>query len=377
MKKFFGIILTLTLGFSSFAQTHGDHEIHKGDETSHEEHDAHGDEEFDAAGHAIHHALDAHEIHFWGKGENSATIPLPIILYTDKGLVTFMSSEFHHTDDGSVIVSKKGLNFIKVHEKIYQLHEGETMVHFDAEHKPTNASLVTMDFSLTKNVVTIFLIAFLLIFVMFKSAKKYKGDKPTAPSGIASWTEPVILFVRDVAKENIEGDKYKKFTPYLLTVFFFILFGNLLGLIPFLANPNVTGSISITILLATFTFIIQMINSKKAFWSHTLDPLGDSMSWGGKIPLYIILVPIEILGIFIKPAALLIRLFANITAGHIIVVSLISIIFVNESIAWAGLSVPFTLFISTLEILVAFLQAYIFMMLSALFIGMAVEEAHH
>lgn len=364
MKKFFGFILTLTLGITGVAQ-HDDHA----------EDDSHVKEEkFNAAEHAIHHALDAHEIHF----ADGAVIPLPVILWTDNGLVTFMSSEFHHTDDGSVLVEKKGMKFIKFHEKIYQLEAGESVVHIDHKtHKPENASLVVMDFSLTKNVVSIFLIAILLIWIMLRSAKKYKKGSPSAPSGIASWTEPVILFVRDVAKDNIAGDKYKKFVPYLLTVFFFILFGNLLGLIPFLANPNVTGSISITILLATFTFIIQLINSKGYYWSHIFDPLGKSMSWGGKLPLYLILVPIEVLGIFIKPAALLIRLFANITAGHIIVVSLISIIFVNESIAWAGLSVPFTLFISTLEILVAFLQAYIFMMLSALFIGMAVEEGHH
>jgi len=328
--------------------------------------------EFNAASHAIHHALDAHEIHF----TDDIVIPLPVILWTDNGLVTFMSSEFHHDDSGHHIVEKDGMSFVKIHEKIYQLDAGAHHVEFDEEHHPTNAHQIALDFSLTKNVVTIFLIGILMLLAFFRSAKRYKKD-PDVPRGIAKWTEPVILFVRDVAKDNIEGEKYHKFVPYLLTVFFFILFGNLLGLIPLLANPNVTGSISITILLAAFTFVIQMINSKKSFWLHIFDPLGNSMSAGAKIPLYIILIPIEVLGIFIKPAALLIRLFANITAGHIIVVSLISIIFVNESLAWAGLSVPFTLFISTLEILVAFLQAYIFMMLSALFIGMAVESGHH
>ena len=138
-----------------------------------------------------------------------------------------------------------------------------------------------------------------------------------------------------------------------------------------------TGSISVTLLLAMFTFIIQMASTKKTYWLHIFDPLGNSMSWGAKIPLYVILLPIEVLGIFIKPAALTIRLFANITAGHIIVVSLISIIFVNQSAWWSGLSVPMSLFISALELLVAFLQAYIFTMLSALFIGAAVESAHH
>lgn len=366
MKKFFGFILTLTVAFTVNAQTHEGEE----DQASHNEKEG----QFNAAEHAIHHALDAHEIHF----ADGAVVPLPVILYTDNGLVTFMSSEFHHTDDGSVIVEKKGMRFIKFHEKIYQLEDGADHVVIDHNtHKPENAELVVMDLSITKNVCAMFLVAIVLLWIMLKSAKKYKKGDPSAPSGIASWMEPVILFVRDTAKENIEGDQYKKFVPYLLTVFFFILFGNILGLIPFLGSPNMTGSISITMLLATFTFGIQMIHSKGYYWGHIFDPLGKSMSWAGKLPLYFIIVPIEILGIFIKPAALLIRLFANITAGHIIVVSLISIIFVNESIAWAGLSVPFTLFISTLEILVAFLQAYIFMMLSALFIGMAVEKGHH
>lgn len=324
--------------------------------------------EFNAASHAIHHALDAHEFHF----TDGFVIPLPVILWTDNGLVTFMSSEFHHDDEGHHVVDKDGMKFIKVHEKIYQLDAGfDHVTGFDSAHHPNNAKQIYLDFSLTKNVVSIFLIAFLLLFVFIKSAKKYKTERPVAPTGIAGWTEPIILFIRDLAKENIEGDKYKKFLPYLLTVFCFILFGNLLGLIPFLANPNVTGSISITLLLTMFTFIIQMINSKKNYWGHIFSPPGVP------IALYPILIPIEIAGIFIKPAALMIRLFANITAGHIIVVSLISIIFVNESLAWAGLSIPMTLFISGLELLVAFLQAYIFTMLSALFIGMAVDTSHH
>ena len=338
--------------------------------------EAHQTEEkpFEAAKHAVHHALDAHEFHF----TNTLVIPLPIILWTDKGLVTFMSSAFHHDDEGGTIVEEKGMKFVKLHEKIYLLEEGATELQLNHEdHAAENAKQVILDFSLTKNVITMFLVAFLMIFVFIKTAKFYKKPKQEAPRGIAGFTEPVILFIKDLAAENIEGDKYKKFLPYLLTVFFFILFGNLLGLIPFLSNPNMTGSISVTLLLAAFTFIIQMMNSRKTYWLHIFDPLGNSMGVAAKIPLYIILVPIEILGIFIKPAALMIRLFANITAGHIIVISLISIIFVNESAWWSGLSVPMTLFISLLELLVAFLQAYIFTMLSALFIGSAVESAHH
>jgi F-type H+-transporting ATPase subunit a len=356
--KILAILITLTIGFSVVANP---------------EHKEETKTEFNAAEYALHHALDAHEFHF----TDNIVIPLPIILWTDKGFITFMSSEFHHDDNGHHVVSRDGLNFVKSHEKIYQLDAGAKHLEHNEAHEVTNAKQILFDFSLTKNVVTIFLVAFLLLFVFLKSAKFYKKEKPTAPRGIAGWMEPIILFIRDLAKENIEGDKYKKFLPYLLTVFFFILFGNLLGLIPFLANPNMTGNISITLMLAMFTFIIQLMNSRKTFWLHIFDPLGDSMKLGAKIPLYIILLPIEIIGIFIKPVALMIRLFANITAGHIIVVSLISIIFVNQSAAWAGLSVPMTLFISTLELLVAFLQAYIFTMLSALFIGMAVESSHH
>lgn len=346
MKKLLGLLVIFGLSLNVFASG--------------------GEKEFDAAEYAIHHALDAHEIHI----ADGAVIPLPIILWTDNGLVTFMSSEFHHDDSGHHVVSKNGMNFVKVHEKIYQLDAGAEHVVFDEEHHPKNAHEVVFDLSITKNVLTMFLVAGLLLIIFIRSAKKYKDSETSAPRGIAKWTEPGVVFVQEIARENIEGDKYKRFTPFLLTLFFFILFGNLLGLIPFIANPNMTGSISMTLLLATITFFIQMSVSKGPFWKHILMP--DAPVW-----LWPILVPIEIAGIFIKPIALMIRLFANITAGHIIVISLIGIIFVNKSVGWAGLSVPMTLFISTLELLVAFLQAYIFTMLAALYIGSAVESAHH
>jgi F-type H+-transporting ATPase subunit a len=361
MKKIFGLLLATVFAISVFANTN-EHETVKEKGPLK-----------DAAAHAIHHALDAHDIHI----ADDVVIPLPIILWTDKGLVTFMSSEFHHDDEGHHTVQRSGMSFVKFHEKIYQLDEGVHSIEMGADHTPLNAKKITMDFSITKNVVAMFLVAVLLLFVFIKSARKYKGGEPMAPKGIAKWTEPGVVFVQDIAKDNIEEGKYRKFTPYLLTLFFFIFFGNLLGLIPFISNPNMTGSISITILLAAITFFIQMKNSRKTYWMHIIDPLGNSMPLLSKIPLYIILLPIEIAGIFIKPIALLIRLFANITAGHIIVVSLIAIIFVNQNMGWAALSVPMTLFISVLELLVAFLQAYIFTMLAAMYIGSAVESAHH
>jgi F-type H+-transporting ATPase subunit a len=323
---------------------------------------------FDPVAFAFDHVLDAHEVHIAGEGASSITLPLPIILWTEKGLVTFLSSSFHHDNEGHHIVEKKGLNFVKYHEKIYQLNAGES--HVSLKGKEVVNAIQPLDFSITKAVFTMFLVAFLLFFVFFKVARFYKKNGAVAPKGIVSWMEPLVLFVRDdIAEPNI-GAKKDKFMPYLLTVFFFILIGNLLGLIPWIGSPNLTGNISVTITLAMFTLIIQLIFSKKPFWKHIFMPPGVPLA------LYPILVPIEIAGIFIKPAALLIRLFANMTAGHIIVISLISIIFVKESVAWSGLSVPMALFISTLELLVAFLQAYIFTMLSALFIGTAVEEAH-
>ena len=324
----------------------------------------HNEESFDP----VHHVMDAHDIHIGG----DFSIALPVILWTENGLVTFMSSEFHHKDDGSVIVSKKGMAFVKLHEKIYQLNAGanELVLNHDTHH-PENA-VMPLDFSITKVVTAIFIVAFIMFFVFTAVAKKYKTEKPQAPKGIASWMEPLVLFVRDFAKDNIGEAKYMKFMPYLLTVFFFIWFGNLLGLIPFIGGINMTGNISVTLMLALMTLIIQILHSKWAFWKHMLMPPG--VPW----PLWIILVPIELMGVLIKPAALTIRLFANITAGHIIVLSIIGIIFMNHNMAWAGLSVPLALFISILEVtLVAFLQAYIFTMLSAMFIGSAVDDGHH
>ncbi len=320
-------------------------------------------EPFDPVKFAIHHVLDNHEIDVWGEGEDAFVIPLPIIVFGSEGMAVFLSSEFHHDDHGHHVVEKNGMHFVKNHDKIYELS-------YDKDGNVENAT-APFDLSITKNVATLLLVAIILVLVFRAVGKHYARNGAVAPKGLASWMEPLILFIRDdIAKNNIKSG-YERFMPFLLTVFFFILCGNILGLIPVLTNPNLTGNISVTMTLALFMLVIQLIYSKSAFWKHIFMPPGVPVA------LYPILVPIELAGIIIKPVALLIRLFANITAGHIIVISLVSIIFVNQSVGWAGLSVPMALFISVLEILVAFLQAYIFTMLSALFIGMAVEEAHH
>jgi len=220
----------------------------------------------------------------------------------------------------------------------------------------------------------------LIIFLSVAKAYKHNGVK-TAPKGFQSFMEPIILFVRDeVAKPNI-GHNYARYMPFLLTIFFLIWINNILGLVPFFpGGANVSGNIAFTMTLALITFLIVNVSGNKNYWQHIFWMPG--MPVGMKIFLApvgmkIFLAPIELLGVFIKPMSLMIRLFANITAGHILVLTLICLIFVFKSIYASALSVPFTLFIGLIELLVAFLQAYIFTMLSAMYIGMAIEEHHH
>jgi F-type H+-transporting ATPase subunit a len=214
---------------------------------------------------------------------------------------------------------------------------------------------------------------FLTLIILLSVVRFYKKNGAVAPKGVAKFLEPIIVMVRDdIAKANIDHHKYQKYVPYLLTIFFFIWFNNMLGLIPFLpGGANLTGNITVTFFLALCTLIVTVFSGNKNYWGHIF--------WmpGVPVPMKFFMMPIELIGIITKPFALMIRLFANITAGHIIVLALISIIFINKNVAWGGLSVPMALFISVLELLVAFLQAFLFAMLSSLFIGAAVEEAHH
>jgi len=327
----------------------------------------------------LHHIKDSHDFSFFSyTGDNGERhhfgFPLPIILWTSEGLVTFMSSEFHHNDDGHVIFEKKGLKFAKVHSKIYELDESASSISFDETHHPTNAHKV-LDFSITKSVVGILFIGLLLLFWFSRLAKQYKTKK--VPTGFARVLEPLVIYVRDeIAKPNIGEKHYRRFTGYLLTVFFFIWVLNLLGLTPF--GFNVTGQLAVTACLAIFTLVIYTVSGTKGYWMH--------MIWMPGVPVLIrpVLAIIELAGAFlIKPFSLLIRLYANITAGHIVVMSLIAIMFTLKSslgVAGAtGLSVVLSFLIILIEVLVAFLQAYIFTLLSALFIGMAVEDhaEHH
>ena len=316
----------------------------------------------------FHHILDSHGFHVAG----DLSVPLPVILWTDNGLVTFMSSEFHHDVEGKTLVERNGLKFANVHEKIYQLDSGASSVQLDAEGHPVNAHR-PLDFSITKNVFSMFLSVLVIALLFIAAARSYRKSENNMPSGIGRFLEPIIVFIRDeVAIPNIGESHYRRYMPFLLTLFFFIWINNIFGLIPFFPfSSNLSGNIAFTGILAVFTFIIMLFSSKGYYWKHML--------WmpGLPIPMKIFLAPIEIIGMFVKPIALMIRLFANITAGHVIVLSLISLIFILKTIWVAPLSVIFTVFISVIEVLVVAIQAYIFTMLSALYFGQALEEEHH
>jgi F-type H+-transporting ATPase subunit a len=318
----------------------------------------------------LHHVKDAHEFHILDWQDKPVSLPLPIILWTDNGLTTFMSSAFHHDDSGHTIVEKNGGKFVKLHEKIYQLDANATAVAFDDEHHPTNAKM-PIDVSITRNVFMMWVSVIVLLLIFLTVARNYKNSKDGVPTGLAGFIEPLVVFVRDeIGKPMIGEHKYKKYMPYLLTIFFFIWINNIFGLIPILNGANLSGNIAFTFTLAVFTFIITTVSGNANYWKHIF--------WmpGVPVPMKIFLMPIEIIGMFVKPISLMIRLFANITAGHVIILALMSLIFVFKSVAIAPVSVAFSLFITVIEIIVTAIQAYIFTILSALYFGMATEEAH-
>ncbi len=331
------------------------------------------DKEFDVTGMIMHHIKDAHDFHILDWKGHAVSIPLPVILWTENGLVSFMSSEFHHNDTGSVIVEKNGQKFVKYHEEIYYASASPdangSYVSMGADNHPVNTH--PMDFSITKLVFSMFLSIALLLLIFGLSARKY--DENGVPKGLAKFTEPFVVFIRDeVAIPTIGEKNYRRFLPFLLTLFFFIWINNLMGLIPFFPfSANLSGNIAFTLVLAIITFVITTLVGNKDYWKHIF--------WmpGLPVPMKIFLAPIEFMGIFIKPISLMIRLFANITAGHIIVLSLISLIFIAKSVWVSPASVFFAVFISVIEVLVVAIQAYIFTLLSALYIGSAMEEHEH
>ena len=379
----------------------------------HEGHEAHGHEDHHAvAAHAgendpeankefiQHHLQDAHDYHI----TDWLSFPLPVIL-VDDGLQVFMSSAFHHGHD---VAEVNGKRYIEYHSKIYSvedelpidkkftvkvMREGEEVdssyvqtiatvpvekfihdyvvghekLEKDFEAGAFLGSAKPLDLSITKNVTTIFLMAVFLIFIFRGVARGYTND--LLPTRAGKFLEPIVIYIRDeIAIPNIGEKHYKKYMSYLLTVFFFIWFINLLGMTPL--GVNVTGNIAVTFGLALLTFLITQFTANKNYWGHIF--------WmpGVPVPMKFILMPIELLSIFVKPFSLMIRLYANMTAGHVVVMSLIAITYTYTNYAAKGAFLGLTLILSVLELLVAALQAYIFTMLSSLYFGAAVEEHH-
>lgn len=325
------LTLLFFVGFSVSAQEH------------HEEKAA---ESFNASDVIIHHVLDDHVWHFFDG--HHGTIFLPIIVHSsERGLEVFSSRNFY--DEHHNVVA----------------YSGYTLEH---NHIYLNGKQV-LDISITKNVAMLFINAALLLIVFTAVARGYKKNSGKAPKGIQSFFEPIIVFVRDeVVKPNI-GHHYERFFPYILTLFFFILFGNLLGLLP--GAGNLTGNIAVTMVLALLTFIITNVSGNKAYWSHIF--------WtpGVPLPLRLVILPVEIIGIFTKPISLTIRLFVAITAGHIVLLALICLTFLFGKIWVGGASSVIVLFISLIELLVAGIQAYVFALFTSLYIGMAIADHDH
>ncbi|NER09882.1 ATP synthase F0 subcomplex A subunit [Muriicola jejuensis] len=320
-----------------------------------------------------HHLKDSHDFSIFSYTEDNGEhvyvgIPLPVILW-DEGLKVFSSSKFHH---GETIAEAGGNYYALEHGKIYKT-DAEGNLNHDEEGHVTNAKPI--DFSITKNVVMMIITGALMLWLFSSLARSYAKNNGV-PTGAGRFFEPIVIYIRDdIARPTIGEKRYRKYMPFLLTIFFFIWFLNMFGLTPL--GINVTGNIAITFGLALLTFLITNFTGTKDYWKHLVDPLGDAMPWYGKIPIYIILVPIELLGLIIKPFALLIRLYANMQAGHIVLMSLIGLMFIFKS--WIGSPLSFFLAfaITLIEVLVALLQAYIFTMLSSLYFGFASEEHDH
>ena len=320
---------------------------------------------FDPGKEMLDHIADAHEFHFFSihKADGHdfhATIPLPVILYSpQRGFDMFMSSKFHHGEEVYRGYKLVGHDIVPVNEA-----------------GVADASVKVYDFSLTKNVVQMFVALAVLFFLLTSMARKYRTGQgvTSAPKGLQNAIEPVIMFVRDdIARPNL-GPKYRKYLPYLLTVFFFILINNLFGLLP--GAANVTGNIAFTAVLGIISLIVILLSSNRHFWGHIF--------WfpGVPVPVKILMLPVELMGVFTKPFALIIRLFANMTAGHIIILSFVSLIFIftemtkTAGVAFTPVSIAFAVFIYLIELLVAFIQAYIFTNLTAVFISQAIGDHH-
>lgn len=372
MLKFAREILII-FAFSLFA--FGNLNAQHGQESEHAQlTEQNTEKEFDAGKFIIEHVSDAYDWHVVSFGEKHISIPLPVILYSKnpelhegKSLHAFMSSKFHHGHD-----SYKGFRIS--HSKEF---EGK-IVELDEQGAEIGKPL---DFSITKVIAEIIVTVIILLWVFISMAAKATRNKDKAPTGMQNLLEPVIIFIRDqIAKPTIGDKKYEKYMPYLLTLFFFILLENMIGLIPFPPfGANVTGNIGVTMVLALFTFFITTINGNKHYWKEIYNP---DVPWWLKFPIPLMPI-VELTGVITKPFVLMVRLFANMMAGHMIVTVFVSLIFIFGSIMGTAagfgispLSIAFSVFILLLDVLVSFIQAYVFTLLSALYFGMATADHH-
>ena len=330
--------------------------------------------EFDVGKFIFEHVLDSYEWHIASIGDTHISIPLPVILYSrnpelheGKKIHVFMSSKFHHGHD-----DYKGFRISET-----EINEGKIVELDQSGHEIGKP----IDLSITKTVAGIFVSVIVLFLILFNVARSAKKNKGKAPSGLLNLIEPVVIFIRDeVAKPAIGEHKYKKFMPFLLSIFFFILLNNLLGLIPiFPFGANVTGNIAVTMVLALFTFFVTHIKANKHYWKELVNP---DVPWWLKFPIPLMPI-VELSGVFTKPFVLMVRLFANMLAGHMIVTVFISLIFIFGNLMGPGagigvspVSIAFSVFILMLDVLVSFIQAYVFTLLSALYFGMATAEEH-
>ncbi len=360
---------------------------------------------YDPTNTAYHHIGDAnvYSIGPWN-------IPLPCMLYApDEGFDMFSSGKFgighhgtgHYAYKGYVLyegtvrrivdrsfpkektevecvyakdVDGKEVIHVKYHGKDFVTHNKST-----ADFGMFGGGITSYyDFSITKNVVSMFLVFLFLSWMFLKIARMYKERVGKEPKGIQSFIEPIFVFIQDEVAKPFLGKHWERFTPYLMAIFFFILALNLFGQIPFFGGSNVTGNFAFTMVLAIIAFIVTTINGNKHYWEHIF--------WMPGVPAWIkvILTPVEVLGIFIKPFTLMLRLFANISAGHIVIISFVSLIFIfgnaGESLMGSigGIigSLPLTLFMMAIELVVALIQAFVFTILTASYIGAATEEHH-
>ena len=316
------------------------------------------EEGFNLAKFIMDHVTDKYEWHVWGPHEGGFTVPLPVILYSQaNGLSIFLSGKFHESHEG---------------------YKGYVLTHEGHIERADGASFY--DFSITKTVAEILIASLLMLWMGVSVAKRYTRRQGLAPKGFQNALEILILFVRDDVGKTAIGEKHhKKFIPFLLTVFFFIFISNFLGLIPvFPFGANITGNISVAIALALIVLVLTLFIGNKHYWEHII--------WMPGVPAWVkifLLTPIELLGVVQRPAILMIRLFANIVAGHIVILSFVCLIFVFGQSSDAGgwgfspVSLAFAMFMNAMELLVAFLQAYVFTLLTAMYIGACVEEPHH